>query len=484
QRAPARRARRNPQRHRPVDGGHADVNAEDRLRERDRHGQGQGIAGPAEQLVLADPDRHVEVPRRSSALPRLATAAQPDPLPVGDPRREAHVERAGLGDPASAPALRALLLDDRADALAFPAGLREAERALVAGDHPRAPTQRAGPRLGARLRAAALAGVAHPHRAQRPRQGGAAPRVDEVDGDLGLHIAPTDRPTRPRARPPAGEDGAEQIGEGAAEPAVARLEAGEQVVGIEPDPAGAPRAAAERPRPEERPHLVVLFALLLVGEDGVGLGDRLEPLLRLGITRVTVGVQLPGQLAIRLLDLVGGGGLGHPKLGVKVFFQPVLGTHQVHLLGSVSVSAAASRIVTSVGWLGSDAHEPAPQPRSVVSHSGSATVTMAARSNRSPMRYPRRMTSTQVDSVTSAEVTWATASCRFGSKRSPFSPKATSPNLPSSEMSCSATAPNGPTRSPCSRARSRSSRIGSSAVSTEATACSAANPRSRSTRLR
>src|SRR5207248_1102470 len=61
--------------------------------------------------------------------------------------------------------------------------------------------------------------------------------------------------------------------------------------------------------------------------------------------------------------------------------------------------------------------------------------------------------STQVGSVTSSEVRCATASCRVGSKASPFSPNELSPNLVSELVSCSATEPNGPTRSPCSRAR-------------------------------
>ena len=51
---------------------------------------------------------------------------------------------------------------------------------------------------------------------------------------------------------------------------------------------------------------VVLLALFRVAEHVVGVRDRLEPLGCLG-PRVHVGVQLPGEAAVRLLDLVGGG---------------------------------------------------------------------------------------------------------------------------------------------------------------------------------
>jgi hypothetical protein len=51
---------------------------------------------------------------------------------------------------------------------------------------------------------------------------------------------------------------------------------------------------------------VVVLALLGVGEDVVGVRDGLEPFGGLR-ARVHVGVQLTGELAVRLLDLFGGG---------------------------------------------------------------------------------------------------------------------------------------------------------------------------------
>src|SRR5439155_26680454 len=54
---------------------------------------------------------------------------------------------------------------------------------------------------------------------------------------------------------------------------------------------------------------VVLFAFLLVAEDVVGVLDFLEAGLGLLVAGVAVGVVLPRQLAVGLLDLVLRGGL-------------------------------------------------------------------------------------------------------------------------------------------------------------------------------
>ena len=61
------------------------------------------------------------------------------------------------------------------------------------------------------------------------------------------------------------------------------------------------------------PEAVVLLALLLVGEHGVGLGDLLELVLRFLVPLVLVGVELLREIAIRLLDLGLGRGLLHAE---------------------------------------------------------------------------------------------------------------------------------------------------------------------------
>src|SRR5690606_25226287 len=93
----------------------------------------------------------------------------------------------------------------------------------------------------------------------------------------------------------------------------------------------APRARAGRraePRTAgEGPHLVVLLALLVVGQHGVGLADLLEARLGLGVSRVVVGVQLASELAVGLLDRGLVGVLGDAEDRVEVLLHPVLAGH-------------------------------------------------------------------------------------------------------------------------------------------------------------
>ncbi len=63
---------------------------------------------------------------------------------------------------------------------------------------------------------------------------------------------------------------------------------------------------------------VVLLALLGIAEHVVGLGDLLEARLRLLVVRVAVGVVLTRELAVGLLDLLGGRLLVDPERLVVV----------------------------------------------------------------------------------------------------------------------------------------------------------------------
>ena len=85
--------------------------------------------------------------------------------------------------------------------------------------------------------------------------------------------------------------------------------------GRKPPPGPGPKA----PEPAE---LVVLLALLGVGERLVGLADLLELLLRRLVARVLVGVVLARELAERLLDLVLRGVLGDAQRLVEVAPSP------------------------------------------------------------------------------------------------------------------------------------------------------------------
>src|SRR5229473_3440454 len=85
-----------------------------------------------------------------------------------------------------------------------------------------------------------------------------------------------------------------------------------------PNPAVKP-VSAVGPRPARRPAPALLprppapaAARLRIGENVVGLGDVLEPVLRTGVL-VHVGVVGASQLAVCPLDLVLGGGPAHPQ---------------------------------------------------------------------------------------------------------------------------------------------------------------------------
>ena len=96
-----------------------------------------------------------------------------------------------------------------------------------------------------------------------------------------------------------------------------------------------------------------------VADDVVGLGDLFEPVLRGLVARVAVGVVRSSQLPVGLLDRGLVGVLGHTEDLVEV------------LVGPVSIAAQRSPLLPGLV---------------VSSHSGSSTVTFAARRTRSPMR--------------------------------------------------------------------------------------------------
>jgi hypothetical protein len=154
------------------------------------------------------------------------------------------------------------------------------------------------------LHAAVGRGAPHRH-ALLPTAG----RIDEVEGDRGVEVGAAPRARRPLGASEAGEHAAEEIVQVA-------------VVELAPDVAFA--ACLAEARPEGLPastgrlgieaacergvsELVVLAALLGLGEHRVGLGDLLEPLLRRRVARVQVGVVLARQLPVGLPDGLGVG---------------------------------------------------------------------------------------------------------------------------------------------------------------------------------
>src|SRR6201996_4763947 len=94
-------------------------------------------------------------------------------------------------------------------------------------------------------------------------------------------------------------------------------------------PPGWPGRPVPGPAAEHRARVVVLLALLLVGQDVVGLGNLLEAFLGVTVALVGVRVVLTSQLSVRRLDLVSLRGLRDAQDLVIVLFQIIFGAHLV-----------------------------------------------------------------------------------------------------------------------------------------------------------
>jgi hypothetical protein len=68
--------------------------------------------------------------------------------------------------------------------------------------------------------------------------------------------------------------------------------------------------------------LVVELLFFRVGQHVEGGADLFEALLGLGVVRLDVRMQLAGQPAILLLDLVDAGGAAHSEGGVQILHRP------------------------------------------------------------------------------------------------------------------------------------------------------------------
>src|SRR4051812_27801292 len=303
-----------------------DLGAAERLGRGDRQVEQQVAPLHAHGRVLANGDAQVEIPGFGAALPRTALAGQPDAGACLHSRRDLHLEARGLRDGARSGAARAGVADG-AFALATRAGRAEQPAhpdlagtvALRAGLRPAA-----GP-CSAPLALRAAGG---------PVQGdlalGAEHGVAQVDGDRRLDVLAGGGFGRPAgaAGLPPGEDVAEHGSEvgGVESRSAAATHALEAFEPLEPSPTRGARPILECARlllvearaRRDLAELVVQRTLLRIAEDLEGGRDLLEPLLRLLVPRVHVRVQLLRQLAIRLLDLLGGRGLRHTEKGVRV----------------------------------------------------------------------------------------------------------------------------------------------------------------------
>jgi hypothetical protein len=236
----------------------------------------------------------VEVARRAARAAAPALARHTHTRAVGDPGGDLHRQLLALLDDAGAGARRAC----------FPA---DASRALARRAHRRAP---------------------HGHGGRD-----AAERVEQVDVDVMLEVLPRFGVLGRRTRALT-EDVVQDVGEAATltPPGAKRAEVERAVVGaVEALCAAALEAAAllpaleltraSRVEPRLQPlvaELVVELPLLGVAEDVVRIGDVLELLLRLLVPRIDVRVMLPGQLAVRLPDVVRAGVTWHPEGGIQI----------------------------------------------------------------------------------------------------------------------------------------------------------------------
>src|SRR5574343_1134040 len=277
---------------------------------RGRHAHGHGavqvVAVALEDVVLLDADLDVEVARRAAVHAGLAIARRADAHALVDAGRDLDLQRLLLLDLSLAVAAGAGGGNDLAAAVAVRAGLLDAEEALAHVHRAGALAGAAGLGRRAGLGAGAAAGLAAVPARDADLAVLAVRSLFERDlhrvGQVGPAVDLLATAGAAAGTALAAEDVAEYVPEGlgeAAEALGARTAAAHAAVGVHAGVA----------------ILVVGPALALVGEHLVGLLGLLEFLLRfLGtVPLVAVRVVLHGQLAVGLLDLVLGGGLGHPQ---------------------------------------------------------------------------------------------------------------------------------------------------------------------------
>src|ERR1022692_1378718 len=330
-------------------GRYLDLRAEGGLGKGNGHGDRQVVARPAEYLIRTHVHPYVEVAGRTAALAGCALALELDPLAVANTGRNAGLDGPGTHRAAAARAHLARVVDHEAAPPAGPARLRKREVPQVLAGLPAALAGGADPRHGSRLGAGAHAGLARPLAGQPQGHGDAVDRVPEGQGRLGLDVRAAPRP-RLLVRA-AAEHPAEKVAE---PPAGAPWRAAEEVTEVEPALAAARRSRhPDAAAAEQGPGVVVLLAPLLVRQHVVRLGDLLEALLGRRVALVGIGVVLAGELAVRLLDLVGRRVLGDAEDLVEVLLEEVLGAHGLSSPVSVWVACARGTVAcagnTAVG---------------------------------------------------------------------------------------------------------------------------------------
>ena len=246
--------------------------------------------------MRTDRDRYIQIACRAAVCAGIALTALLNGLAVVDAGRDVDLELARLTNAALTAALRTRLLDDLAGAAAVRAGalrLEHAERRALGLGHD---AGAAAVRAGLRRRALGCAGAA-----------AVATGLDALDRDL-LFAA--------EGRLLEGQDNG--LADGLA---ALRCVAALRTAAAEAAAEAACACTAAVARVDAcKAELVILCALVLVGQHLIRLVDLLELVGRLGIILVEVGVVLARELAVRLFQLVLARALLHAEHLVIVSF--------------------------------------------------------------------------------------------------------------------------------------------------------------------
>src|SRR5699024_7557381 len=156
-----------------------------------------------------------------------------------------------------------------------------------------------------------------------------------IDPHLGLHVSTTLRTAR-RATAAFAEEVAQHVPQAAEARCLGTLATTEEVVEVEASH-GSTTGLAETTLTEATgaaagehvPRLVVLLALLRIGQHPVGFGNGLELVLRRVVAGIGVRVVVPGEFAIGLLDLVLRSVGGDAQLTIEVLVDPLPCAHRM-----------------------------------------------------------------------------------------------------------------------------------------------------------
>src|SRR5271157_278535 len=292
-----------------VEGWHADLGAQRRLRKRNRHQAVQILAVALEEGMLFGVQHHVEIAGGATVKSRLAFAGIQNARAFLNARRHVDLHRALARDASMTFALVAGIDNQLARALAGAACPRDGEEALLIAHLSAAATSRAiDGRLAGRC-AASFTLVALFHPADLHLLADTEDGFLEFEGEIFAQIGATLCARAPATASLPAEHVAES--EEVAEDVLEIVEYRGVESAVTWAGAGGDSGVAEA---------VIASAFLRISEDRVGLTALLEALFRAGIVGVPVRVVLERELAIGALQLLIGCGAGDTQHLVVIAF--------------------------------------------------------------------------------------------------------------------------------------------------------------------